>query len=162
MTTTTTRVVELTQHIKDPVERARKQRNLQRAFDLVDKTPEEILAADDGRLDGVPLVDIRAMDKRENDRLDSLKLKRAVIFDLSDEPVKVKVETEMDILNKPGLYGYTPLIKAVVDQDYAKMEELLKKGVDINRKDTGGMTALEKALQAKDQQAVALLRQYGA
>lgn len=149
---------QLTAHIVDPKERERRKKNLIRALKVVETPPEEPLAEDDGQIDGVPVARLADLNSRESGRLAVLKSQRAIIFELEDEPVKV--ETPIDLLNKRGKYGYTPLMQAVVDKDLGLITQLLAKGADPSIKDNGGMTALEKAKRANDKQIVSLLEKY--
>lgn len=151
------KVERLTAHITDPVERERKQKNLRRALVLVETEPQEPQTKDNGQFDGLPAITLEERLAKESIKLAQMKEMRSLVF--AEEEGK---EIPEDLINKRGKFGYTPLIQAVVDQDYEAMQNLLDQGVLLNIQDNGGMTALEKAERAGDKKAIAMLKEFGA
>lgn len=149
----------LTAHIKDPVERERKRKSLERALKVVEVEAQEEIAEDDGQYDGVPLRFIEELDKRESVRLDGLVAERSILFEVEDVPVTI--ETPQDALNRKGRYGYTRLIQAVVDEDLQGTRELLELGADMTQCDNGGMNAMDKAKRNGSKAIIALLHEFG-
>lgn len=147
---------QLTAHILDPIERERKKRNLIRALTVVEITPPEHQSEDNGQYDGVPVATIDRLNNRENNRLRILLSKRKELFEVEDEPELTPEEK----LNLRGDYGYTPLIQAVINRDLNTIRILLKKGADVNIKDNGGMTAMDKAKKCGEKKILLLLRKF--
>jgi ankyrin repeat protein len=54
-------------------------------------------------------------------------------------------EVDPNDIDRRMKWGYTPLIQAAVDGDYAECKRLKDAGADIALKDNGGKTACQKA-----------------
>lgn len=64
--------------------------------------------------------------------------------------------------NVEGIVKWYEMDEALAHKNYAALEDLLKENAPINLWDKNGKTLLEQAIQSKDEQAILLLRKYGA
>ena len=76
--------------------------------------------------------------------------------------VNKKVDLNKEDLNKVDKDGFTPLIRAVLLQDYQLIRYLLKSGADINSLSSKNVTALIKSILITDKISVHLLLNEGA
>lgn len=88
-------------------------------------------------------------------------LRHAVRKD-SIDTAELFVSIGADLSDDAGLEEHTLLTWAVENGHYHLVEILLDRGVDSNRRDASGRTALEAALEADDPQMIDLLRSHPA
>ena len=149
-----------TSHLKDPMERARRKKNLIRAMMAIFVEPIERLAEDKGQFDGIPVASIDCQRQKQDYKLDELK-KHPETLTAFPPDEEIREDTPKDTLNRRGCYGYTPLIEATVNRDYSLIRKLLELGADTTIRDQGRRTALEKAIDTNDQDAIALFQEFG-
>jgi ankyrin repeat protein len=149
-------------HIEKPSVRERVRKELANFFDDLEtitrgEDNSRYNEEKDDKYDHIHVISPQDWRDREDRRLEELKTANfftpSPIFNVSD--------TDSDV-NAKGKFGYTKLIKAVVDHDLELINELLDNPeVDIDATDNSGDTALDKAQNRGYDDVIALFEGRG-
>jgi ankyrin repeat protein len=114
-------------------------------------------AVDDGRLDGVQPTTMDAIQKRENNKLGTLR-KNNLLTDVEVATTEVAVDLRAPDINAKGRFGYTQLHIAAVNNDIEAAKALLAMGANKEITDRSTATPYEKALNRGYNELAELLK----
>lgn len=154
------RVDEITRHIPDPVVKGKvvnRLNDFMKIVESMDKEGDSPTKLD--FTDNVPHVSLETLNKREEE-----KLSRIIVEDIAEEEHVIEEDTSIEKpnmeVNLRGDRGYTPLIRATMDNNKEEVLSLLALGADPRIEDKYGFTAYQKAMLEGFDEIAAILRPY--